>query len=326
MYFSSMRLLTGVLLLIKLADLTGAAQALDDTKKSLAPKAPPYSYTSLMGVGGVPTELFIKLKDQTDTLVKQTRLAPEYYADPQVKIHNNGNCLMPREAFVARQALAIASNVHNQEEYATIYFRFHRLYQDMLSELPDLEASASLEDVFMQRRARDQYWRGRAWEKVATEGELFSSPAMEYVFYNYVTYEMCSIDKDNKFFLKKFVEENGWPSIEEYGPKVSSAAWLITQHADHDLRFQKRMLSLLKERLSAAFADKRGYAYLYDRVAVNSSKPQRYGTQIHCENGTVQPRQLENELLLNEFRESMDLGPIEDYLKLFTHCESEEKG
>ena len=287
---------------------------------SLAPSDPPYSYASLIGSDGIPTELFLKLKAQTDVLVMQARLSPYYYQSEKVKIEENGSCIMRRSDFATRQALAIASYVDGQKDYAENYSHFTEIYQEMLADVPVLHEGSGIESVFKSRRVRDQYWRRMITKKTKGEGPSFPSQVLEEIFYNYVVRDMCLIDAENRVFLKTFIAENGWPDVEQYGPVINSAAWLITQHADRDLEFQKKVLLLLEPYLGSEFTNKGTYAYLYDRVSVNSSRPQRYGTQIHCKGGVAVPRPLEDKASLNELRAQMDLGSIEDYLALFKHC------
>lgn len=80
---------------------------------------------------------------------------------------------------------------------------------------------------------------------------------------------------------KKIVQKMGWPDINKVGEDGVKAAWLIVQHADEDIDFQKYCLSLMKK------SDKKGkelqedLAYLIDRVAKNTGKKQTYGTQFY---------------------------------------------
>lgn len=43
--------------------------------------------------------------------------------------------------------------------------------------------------------------------------------------------------------MKKIVKKHGWPGISLVGKKASVGAWLLAQHADRDLRFQKNVLN-----------------------------------------------------------------------------------
>lgn len=46
--------------------------------------------------------------------------------------------------------------------------------------------------------------------------------------------------------VQEIVEKFGWPTIEMVGKDASQAAWIIVQHADHDIQFQKNMLSMMR--------------------------------------------------------------------------------
>lgn len=48
------------------------------------------------------------------------------------------------------------------------------------------------------------------------------------------------IDKKNTLKIKKIIERYDWPTINLVGKKASKNAWLLVQHADHDVKFQKK--------------------------------------------------------------------------------------
>ena len=80
--------------------------------------------------------------------------------------------------------------------------------------------------------------------------------------------------------LKKIISDIGWPTIDLVGEEASSAAWIICQHADHDLAFQKYCLDLMRPFVAKNKIDRKEYAYLVDRVLINEGKPQLFGTQM----------------------------------------------
>ncbi|ATQ41257.1 DUF6624 domain-containing protein [Caulobacter mirabilis] len=94
--------------------------------------------------------------------------------------------------------------------------------------------------------------------------------------------EICLIDEANLVWLKKTIAERGWFRISRDGQQADDAARNLVQHADDDPAFQQRMLAVLEAELAAKETTASGYAYLYDRVAVNTGKPQRYATQGRC--------------------------------------------
>ncbi|HSJ51878.1 MAG TPA: DUF6624 domain-containing protein [Actinomycetota bacterium] len=121
------------------------------------------------------------------------------------------------------------------------------------------------------------------------------------------------------------MEEHGWPSFELVGEDGATAAWLIAQHADHDVEFQQEMLALMREALAAGQADPTEVAYLEDRVAVNTGRPQLYGTQIRCRDGRPRPATpIADRARVDERRETVGLGPLADYFAEFVvACEAE---
>jgi hypothetical protein len=53
----------------------------------------------------------------------------------------------------------------------------------------------------------------------------------------------------------------------------------LIQHADRDIKFQKKYLKLLKEAANNNQAHLQNVAYLTDRILVAEKKKQRFGTQ-----------------------------------------------
>lgn len=63
------------------------------------------------------------------------------------------------------------------------------------------------------------------------------------------------------------------------------------------------------------FSDK-NYAYLYDRVAINSGEKQRYGTQFERDaEGKLTPKEIENEGEVDERRKEKGLESLSEHIK-----------
>jgi hypothetical protein len=107
--------------------------------------------------------------------------------------------------------------------------------------------------------------------------------------------------------LQAITEEHGFPSISMVGKDGAHAAWLVVQHADHDLEFQKRVLSLVTAPAFADEAARADVAYLSDRVSLGERKPQRFGTQYASRDNVWT---LENKDMVNEWRAQFDLPPL----------------
>jgi hypothetical protein len=61
---------------------------------------------------------------------------------------------------------------------------------------------------------------------------------------------------------------------------------------------------------------KSNYAYLFDRVAINHDRKQRYGTQPiwECKDNGLELAPLEDPDSVNERRAAFDMGPVEESL------------
>lgn len=82
-------------------------------------------------------------------------------------------------------------------------------------------------------------------------------------------------------------------------------AWLLVQHADADLAFQKDCLARLERAVAAGDASPADLAYLHDRVAVGEKRKQRYGTQYGPP--------IEDEANVDARRAAVGLGTLAEY-------------
>ena len=168
----------------------------------------------------------------------------------------------------------------------------------------------------LMRTARDQLIRRGYEGGVQVWGEL--SPGAEARVMTALNNQMCEADLANTAWLKADIAANGWFLISTTGEEASRAAWLMTQHADRDLPFQKHVLSILEPLAAAGEASMGNFAYLYDRVAMNENRPIRYGTQGRCVGGGKwEPNPLEDPARVDERRALVGLGPLADYVAGF---------
>jgi hypothetical protein len=124
----------------------------------------------------------------------------------------------------------------------------------------------------------------------------------------------------NTMIVKKYFKENGFPGIKENGNEIALWFWLIVQHSDSDVNFQKAVLKSMKNELTNKNVSSRHYAYLFDRIKKNERKSQLYGTQMIWDaEGVHSPYKLKSYKTVNKRRKVMGLEPIEDYIKLFNN-------
>lgn len=125
------------------------------------------------------------------------------------------------------------------------------------------------------------------------------------------------VDQRNVAELKKIIKKYGWPTITLVGKDGADAAWLIAQHADFDIKFQKKALLLLKLKAKRKEVPIHNAAYLTDRVRVNSGQPQIYGTQFYTnKNKVFGPRPIKSRRGLDKLRRKYGLPSFEMYRKL----------
>ncbi len=112
--------------------------------------------------------------------------------------------------------------------------------------------------------------------------------------------------------MRKLLQEFDWIDSHRFGSRVASRAWILVQHADDHPDFQQLALDRMATHLATGGVRPADYAHLWDRVAVNTGKPQRYGTQptATCNpDGTLDLRAVEDLSELDARRRTMGLGP-----------------
>jgi hypothetical protein len=121
------------------------------------------------------------------------------------------------------------------------------------------------------------------------------------------------LDKKHTERLKEIIQEIGWPSVSKVGEKAAGSAWLLVQHADHDVGFQEECLAMIKE-LPEGEVEREHLALLTDRTRVNRGQPQIYGTQFYDDiEGNYGPRPIEDPEHLEERRKALGLVPFEEH-------------
>jgi hypothetical protein len=152
-------------------------------------------------------------------------------------------------------------------------------------------------------------------EKGISPGDAkpITDPALLKIFLEQ-TGKMAAVDQKNRARLKEVVDKHGWPGKSLVGKDGAHAAWLLVQHADADLAFQKRYLELMKA-APKGDVQPEDIAYLTDRVLVAEKKKQVYGTQLQGQGGTFKPHPIEDEANVDKRRAEVGLPPLAEYLK-----------
>lgn len=86
------------------------------------------------------------------------------------------------------------------------------------------------------------------------------------------------IDKRNLIRIKQIVQEFGCITISKFSRETSENAWLIIQHAVHDLDFMEYYCKLMEDNFDDIV--KSNFAKLKDRTLVHRNRAQLYGTHF----------------------------------------------
>lgn len=128
--------------------------------------------------------------------------------------------------------------------------------------------------------------------------------------------EMHFVDRQDTDILKEIVARYGWPTIGEFGRDCSHSAWLLVQHADHDVRWQEHVLKLMKPLVRRRQARGDDYAMLIDRVRAAHGQKQLYGTGFDIKDGKLVLKPQEDPAHLDERRRRVGLMPMKQYRRL----------
>jgi len=125
-----------------------------------------------------------------------------------------------------------------------------------------------------------------------------------------------TVDERNRERLKEIFTEHGIPTRAMVGAEAMHGIFMMIQHADRDPEWQKNQLENIKEAVKCGDMDGQSYAYLYDRIMINSGEMQLYGTQFsHVDpiNKTVALFATERIDSLDYRRMEVGMMPIEMY-------------
>ena len=124
--------------------------------------------------------------------------------------------------------------------------------------------------------------------------------------------------KTNAHMLEAVIAAQGWPKRSQIGDAAENAAWILVQHADYDPLLQYKALQLIEVRVKEGEADPKNAAYLHDRVMLKLTGKQRYGTQLQCRNGKLQPQPLDDADHVDLLRKDVNLPPLGKYMSMFS--------
>lgn len=132
-----------------------------------------------------------------------------------------------------------------------------------------------------------------------------------------ITEDGCiAVDERNRTRLKEIFAETGFPTRKLVGKDAMYGIFMMIQHSDGDKEWQKSQLPNIEKAVKNGDLEGQRYAYLYDRIKINSGEKQFYGSQFsnvdHVAKSVelAETEDLEN---LDNRRREMGMMPIEMY-------------
>ena len=185
-------------------------------------------------------------------------------------------------------------------------FEICKDYKGELVENPDLQIE------LIKMYINDQYVRSNLMEDMLNKYGLKEKEVIIDSF-------GVATDERNRNQLEKIIQEFGFPTLKMVGKDAMDGVFYIIQHADGNKEWQAMQLSHIKKAVDNGDLEAVDYAYLYDRIKVNSGEPQLYGTQfskVDPINRIVEFAPIEDEENVDKRRREMAMMPIDMYKKL----------
>lgn len=159
----------------------------------------------------------------------------------------------------------------------------------------------------------DQKWRGLYRQVLNEEIDTISS--------SFVSFQIRIVDSLNFISIQTIFNKHGYPGYDKVGKESSHNFWLLVQHADNHASFQDSVLTKMKIEAEKGNSSLNDYAYLVDRVKVNTGQLQIYGTQMHLnqDKSSYESKPVIEPDKLNERRKEVGLGTIEDYIEIMNN-------
>lgn len=125
------------------------------------------------------------------------------------------------------------------------------------------------------------------------------------------------LDSINLVKVEDIFARHGYPGKSKVGKQLSSAAFLVIQHAD--LAHQEKHFPLLEQAANAGELDKSSLALLIDRIRMRKGEKQLYGSQVTDPDGDGKWdfHPIEDEANVDKRRAEMGLGPLAEYARHF---------
>jgi hypothetical protein len=172
----------------------------------------------------------------------------------------------------------------------------------------ETDMRAKIDSLLCNIDRKDQEVRAE-WAKMAT-GSVTQEEAIEYAM------KMEETDSTNLAAVSQILDTYGWPS--GLSDAANKAIFLVIDHSD--LNIMNKYIGLFRDAVEKGYLSMNDLVTMEDRMLMNASKPQKYGTQAYSlvEDGktVIYIWAVEDPDKLDALRKSVGLMPIGDYLEI----------
>ena len=172
----------------------------------------------------------------------------------------------------------------------------------------EADVRAKIDSLLCDIGRRDQAVRAD-WAKVAT-GSVTQEEAIEYAM------KMEETDSTNLAAVSQILDTYGWPS--GLSDEANKAIFLVIDHSD--LNIMNKYIGLFRDAVEKGYLSMNDLVTMEDRMLMNASKPQKYGTQAYSlvKDGktVIYIWPVEDPDKLDALRKSVGLMPIQSYLEI----------
>lgn len=157
---------------------------------------------------------------------------------------------------------------------------------------------------------RDQYHRKLLKELVSTN-------TATNIELDKLNKEIAFNDSLNRVFIANLLTKNGWPDKASLSNTGHKTIFLIIQHSEYD--FQKEYFEYVKKAYEQGIIQGRQMAMLIDRMSLDKTGFQYYGTQLKMDDSTklFSLFPLKDPLHVDSLRATMGLDSLHNYLSLW---------
>jgi hypothetical protein len=179
------------------------------------------------------------------------------------------------------------------------------------------QVDSTLSSLLDSLKVEDQKWRHLIHKVTIKETDSISI----------VSKGVRAVDSMNYLVIKPLFDKDGYPGYNKVGIKSSHNFWLLVQHADRHPDFQDSVLVRMKVEADKGNSSLQDYAYLLDRVLINTGQKQVYGTQmtLNSSKTSYECKPVIDPEKLNERRKQVGLSTLEVYIRIMNDNYLEKK-